>query len=55
MFAPDIIITKLKSDQCWIYWRHSIVISQATNSSKSHNIWAKLKDNRTSVIMNNLL
>ena len=39
------ITTKLRSDICCICWRNSVVISQDTNSSKSHKLWTKLNEN----------
>ena len=36
--VPQIITTKLRSDMCCIFWRNSVVISQNTNSSKSHKL-----------------
>ena len=53
--VSQIITTILRSDICCICWRNSVVISQDTNSFKSHKLWTKLKDNIITVIMNNLL
>ena len=44
-FAPHVVITKPRSDLCWICQRNSVAITQAANSSESHKLQVNMNDN----------
>ena len=43
-FAPHIIITKIRSNFCWVCQRNSVAINQAANSSESQKLQVKMND-----------
>ena len=43
-FATYIIITKLRSNFCWVWQKNSVAINQAANSSESQKIQVKMND-----------
>ena len=44
-FTPHIMITKPRSDLCWVCQRNSVAITQAANSSEPHKLQVKMNDN----------
>ena len=43
--APHVVITKPRSDLCWICQRNFVAITQAANSSESHKLQINMNDN----------